>query len=977
MMDFNKKVKNPLLNTAVTGGTIEDFSQHALLLPAKEKPPPVLNLLPEQAPRAENTSNFLEPIPGNIDSFHNQPQETFFQHQEFTPNPTTERVDSSHPPPSNLSSVFSSFSNILKLKPTASNFSPGDPAPPPAGIETILSQPPTDVAPVPLFPTSGLPSNPPQVPPTQGPVNTYRRAGLKRPVYAPIPGLTNNTPSSFAPPLQSVQPPQTSYFQQPSAILPEVTPPPASPALSSISSTQESVTSTYFKPISPQPTTFLNTVTAPQTFVPNPIQQNLFSPISSFPASNLQGPVMSAIPANELLQASNVGPTLSSSANGETLPTSNGTSQIYRPVYHHWFHKREIEGKIVWEPFSMVDSVALEQAFISNDLDPDKVVATDGGRYDVNILRRQRIPVYWKGSPTEVRRCSWFHKGNTDGRYVPYDENIATKLEEEFRAAFEANQWHRKVELPNGETVVFHASDVLVLFPPTQSPDAWGNTPNQSRPRVVKRGMDEFDIDEGEPAKVDHLLFLVHGIGSVCDLKFRTVEEVVDEFRSISLQLVQSHYRSSCEKGLANRIEVLPISWHQELHSDTGIDEKLKSITLHSIPRLRDFTNDTLLDLLFYTSPVYCQTIVSTVGNQLNKIYDLFKQRNPDFKGGVSLGGHSLGSLILFDLLCHQHPELEKVETNEDEDTIAPLNDSKPPPLQRRMSRRISYMMGAVGTGQPQIQYPHLSFQPKAFFALGSPIGMFVTVRGLDTLGEKFALPTCPSFFNIFHPYDPVAYRVESLINPDLSKLKPVLIPHHKGRKRMHLELKETMVRVGADLKQRVVDSMKSTWNSFYQLAMFHRQDQASLEEEVDKALQEQLRSHEEAELEEPEQQQTDLPLGQLNNNRRIDYVLQEAPFEFINEYIFALTSHVCYWESEDTMLLILKEIYSNMQISADDKIPQQTMTIERPPPSPKSSRFIQDPANDGEGSGMDPTAPIQCNVSLGPPPTSGFVKKT
>lgn len=47
-----------------------------------------------------------------------------------------------------------------------------------------------------------------------------------------------------------------------------------------------------------------------------------------------------------------------------------------------------------------------------------------------------------------------------------------------------------------------------------------------SRPRVVKRGVDEFNIDEGEPEKVDHLLFLVHGIGSVCDLKFRTVEEV-------------------------------------------------------------------------------------------------------------------------------------------------------------------------------------------------------------------------------------------------------------------------------------------------------------------------------------------------------------------------------------------------------------------------------------------------------------------
>lgn len=64
---------------------------------------------------------------------------------------------------------------------------------------------------------------------------------------------------------------------------------------------------------------------------------------------------------------------------------------------------------------------------------------------------------------------------------------------------------------------------------------------------------------------------------------------------------------------------------------------------------------------------------------------------------------------------------------------------------------------------------------------------MFVTVRGLDSLGEDFALPNCDSFFNIFHPYDPVAYRIESLINPKLASVKPMLIPHHKGRKRIHL----------------------------------------------------------------------------------------------------------------------------------------------------------------------------------------------
>lgn len=65
--------------------------------------------------------------------------------------------------------------------------------------------------------------------------------------------------------------------------------------------------------------------------------------------------------------------------------------------------------------------------------------------------------------------------------------------------------------------------------------------------------------------------------------------------------------------------------------------------------------------------------------------------------------------------------------------------------------------------------------------------GMFITVRGIESLGEDFVLPTCPMFFNIFHPFDPVAYRVEALVNSDFAKYSPVLIPHHKGRKRMHL----------------------------------------------------------------------------------------------------------------------------------------------------------------------------------------------
>lgn len=40
------------------------------------------------------------------------------------------------------------------------------------------------------------------------------------------------------------------------------------------------------------------------------------------------------------------------------------------------------------------------------------------------------------------------------------------------------------------------------------------------------------------------------------------------------------------------------------------------------------------------------------------------------------------------------------------------------------MTRRISVVtIGKAGTGQPLIKYPRLNFNPRFFFAFGSPIG--------------------------------------------------------------------------------------------------------------------------------------------------------------------------------------------------------------------------------------------------------------
>lgn len=125
-----------------------------------------------------------------------------------------------------------------------------------------------------------------------------------------------------------------------------------------------------------------------------------------------------------------------------------------------------------------------------------------------------------------MRRCSWFYKG-LDSRFVPYAEDVAEQLEEEYRDAANTGHWHRNIPLLSGETVIFHGPSVIVHNMQSPPADTWQQQ-NASglRTRVVKRGIDEFSIDDGEPEQVDHILFMVHGIGSACDLKFRQVEEV-------------------------------------------------------------------------------------------------------------------------------------------------------------------------------------------------------------------------------------------------------------------------------------------------------------------------------------------------------------------------------------------------------------------------------------------------------------------
>uniref|UniRef100_A0A8C1W452 SEC23 interacting protein n=1 Tax=Cyprinus carpio TaxID=7962 RepID=A0A8C1W452_CYPCA len=708
-------------------------------------------------------------------------------------------------------------------------------------------------------------------------------------------------------------------------------------------------------------------------------------------------------------------PPTTASMTGPLVPANSMVPyayNVYEPVQPHWFYCKQVESKMVWLPFSVLDSIRLEETFNSVQPDPENViVCTDGGRYDVQLYDRARTAVYWEEEPTEVRRCTWFYKGDADSRFIPYSEDFSEKLEAEYKKAVTTNQWHRRLEFPSGETIVMHNPKVIVQFQPSAMPDEWGTTQDgQTRPRVVKRGVDDDqdEVPDGEMPQVDHLVFMVHGIGPVCDLRFRSMVECVDDFRSVSLKLLQSHFKKARDDHLISRVEFLPVHWHTALHGDaTGVDRRIKKITLPSTGRLRHFTNETLLDVLFYNSPTYCQTIMDTVAFEINRLHALFMQRNPDFKGRVSVAGHSLGSLILFDLLSNQKTgspssgpatngnanEVPTVaaaeeESKEEEEEIGNLSsvlemlglseylstfetekidvesllmctiddlkemaiplgprkklanfvkeksakqaETQPPVQTETMSSiHVDYNYFEIGTGQVSVVYHALVFEPVNFFALGSPIGMFLTVRGVEKIEESYQLPTCKGFFNIYHPLDPVAYRLEPMILPDI-ELEPVLIPHHKGRKRLHLELKESLSRMGSDLKHGFMSSLKSAWQTLNEFARAHTSsvqlhEQLAMVASQIKAEEEMQQGEEENKMvESPEPQkeeETQIKVGMLNGGNRVDYVLQEKPIESFNEYLFALQSHLCYWESEDTALLLLKEIYKTMNIHPDHSV--------------------------------------------------------
>ncbi|KAK6891455.1 putative phospholipase C20G8.02, mitochondrial [Candida tropicalis] len=650
---------------------------------------------------------------------------------------------------------------------------------------------------------------------------------------------------------------------------------------------------------------------------------------------------------------------------------------ISKPDWYNYEKSKEPESFI---PFSDYDSKNLEHHFIKNR--QDKIVEVNEDKlFQVDLQNFELSPVYWEGPVYEVRRGLWF---NPDG--IPLNAKVTEEIEKEYERLkpylFEgetitndqSNKLKKISNKGNKEKIsqyfgpkpssllgVTHIQrgyseelqesffDKLPENPLPGISDAFkseigsiiggisgskdSQEGNDANPEQVNLQLgDDNEVDDLNMQKIfesdydlqtsrsksnreiDHLVLCIHGIGQVLGSKYESINfthninilrntmkrvyQENDEYKKLAYNEEDSKTDTS-----NNRIQVLPISWRHRVgfnpqeKFDNDKPSRLPSLSqvnVEGISALRDVVGDVVLDVLLFYQPRYLNQIIAAVTSELNRVYQLYKERNPNFNGKVHIMGHSLGSAIAFDILSSQpetipsNPDLEKM----------------------------------------------LTFDVENLFLVGSPVGMFKLLAEKNIQGrnspdftpsseDQFDSPKCTNLYNIFHPCDPVAYRLEPLVVPQYGDYKPADIKF--AVKGFNTQIKE-LASLGDELSEKIssaakwLTSSKKTGKekSVEEIA----NNENALGDIIKGILMDAHTQHEEEEKEAHHQHnsntsssgQNKIIVGKnlqkmiaLNKAGRVDYSLPVGVLDF--SLVSAVSAHVSYFEDQDTSGFIMNEL--------------------------------------------------------------------
>ncbi|XP_047623321.1 phospholipase DDHD1 isoform X4 [Phacochoerus africanus] len=428
-------------------------------------------------------------------------------------------------------------------------------------------------------------------------------------------------------------------------------------------------------------------------------------------------------------------------------------------------------------------------------------VCVRGGLYEVDVNQGECYPVYWNQSDKiPVMRGQWF----IDGTWQPLEEEESNLIEQEHLSCFRGQQMQESFDIDvskpiDGKNAIhsfklsrnhvdWHSVDEVYLYSDattskiarTVTQKLGFSKASSSGTRLHRGYVEEATLDD-KPSQTTHIVFVVHGIGQKMD-QGRIIKNTA-MMREAARKIEERHFSNH-----ATHVEFLPVEWRSKLTLD---GDTVDSITPDKVRGLRDMLNSSAMDIMYYTSPLYRDELVKGLQQELNRLYSLFCSRNPDFeeKGGkVSIVSHSLGCVITYDIMTGWNPVrlyeqlLQKEEELPDERWMSYEERHLLDELYvtKRRLREIEERLHGLKASSVT-QTPALKFKVENFFCMGSPLAVFLALRGIrpgNTGSQDHILPReiCNRLLNIFHPTDPVAYRLEPLILKHYSNISPVQI---------------------------------------------------------------------------------------------------------------------------------------------------------------------------------------------------------
>ncbi|XP_036448816.1 phospholipase DDHD1 isoform X2 [Colossoma macropomum] len=631
------------------------------------------------------------------------------------------------------------------------------------------------------------------------------------------------------------------------------------------------------------------------------------------------------------------------------------------------------------------EGASVERPESAEERDEDISISVDavcvrGGLYQVDVREKECYPVYWhQQDHIPVMRGQWF----IDGTWTPMEEDESDLIEKEHLTCFRGQQmqdsFENDVVVKTVDTkdaihslklsrshVDWHSVDEVYLYSDATTSkiartvtQKLGFSKASSSGTRLHRGYVEEASLEDKPPQTTHIVFVVHGIGQKMD-KDRIIKNT-GMLREAVRKMEEKHFTEHTDE----HVEFLPVEWRSKLVLD---GDTVDSITPDKVRGLRDLLNSSAMDIMYYTSPLYRDEITKGLTQELNRLYRLFCSRNPEFeeKGGkVSIISHSLGCVIAYDIMTGWDPVRfclqEQQEPDEEELRWMSYEERhllEQVHLTRQRLRELEDQLQGLEASKP-LAPPALKFKVENYFCMGSPLAVFLALRGIrpgNTGYQDHIMPKsiCQRLFNIFHPTDPVAYRLEPLVLKHYSNIAPVQIHWcNTTNPTPYDEMKPTFLN---PVKDPVSDteSLPSPSTSPVMTRRHYGESITNLGKasilgaaSIGKGIGGMLFSRfsrsssqpsgvDSGPVEGEEKSQSAYGLSTMSQStstiidtavemeHRIDFELREGLVE--SRYWSAVTSHTAYWTSHDVALFLLTFIYksqSSSQTSEDNPDPE------------------------------------------------------